>query len=193
MPNLTPSPTPAQDASLVSAIPELAGEVTPEHFAEGPLFDLLAWGVVVLLIIAITGFIWWLRRRHRVLTPPPTALQLAMQQLQQLETQLPPLRECSLQLSLIVRKFLQAGAQDPALFETHEEFSRRLGSLSAVPEECRYDTRYLLEKLADLKYAAPREQDPQQARTLIEQARTLLCRIDELQHLTPQPQQAPLP
>ena len=172
---------PDEDHTIVSAIPELAGEVDPAQFESSDTFLLLAWGIVILIALAAFAFILWLRRHHRKLPPPPTPLQIALENLQHLSEHLPSLRECSLQISLIVREYLQQRVQDSALFETHEEFSRRPDSLATVPEECRYDTRYLLEKLADLKYAGERDSDPVQARTLIEQAEALLRRIHEAQ------------
>lgn len=170
-----------EEQTIVSAIPELETEVPPTQFMGDDTFIILAWALVLLVALAAVGFILWLRRHRRKLPAPPTPLQVALEHLQRVEKALPPLKECSLQVSLIVREYLQQRAQDPALFETHEEFSKRLDSLSSVPEECRYDTRYLLEKLADMKYAGHHEQDPVQVRTIIEQARALLRRIHEAQ------------
>lgn len=166
--------------SEVNALPELHGEVDPSHFLQSDLWVPLAWGCVILVALVAAALIWWIRRRQRSAPLMPTPLETALAALRSLEEKLPPLRECSLQLSLIVRHYLQGQVQDPALFETHEEFSQRLDSLATVPRECQYDTRYLLEQLADLKYAGTHEQDPVQARTLIEQARALLTRIDQL-------------
>lgn len=178
MPMLEPS------NNLIEAIPELHGEVDPTHFLQSDLWAPLAWGCVLLTALVAAGVILWIRRSRRRAPLLPTPLESAQAALNTLEEKLPPLRECSLQISLILRHYLQGQAHDPALFETHEEFSQRLDSLTGVPKECQYDTRYLLEQLADLKYAATREQDPVQARTLIEQARALLTRIDALQAAT---------
>lgn len=171
-----------QDATpLVQAIPELENEVPAELFLQSDAFVWLAWGLVALVVIVGVVALWWVRRSKRMQPLAPTPLEIALEQLGQLEQSLPPLRECGLQVSMIMRRYLQGAMQDPSLYETHEEFSRRLDSLSAVPDECRYDTRYLLDRLADLKYAGSLEQDPVQARTLIEQARALLRRIQDIQ------------
>lgn len=170
-------PTP-ESANILEAIPELEGEVSPSLFMQGSMGMLILWCCVALIALAAAAYIWWIRRRNRTAPRAITPLESALKALQQLEEKLPPLRECSLRLSLIVRQYLQGEVQDPALFETHEEFSQRLDSLAAVPRECQYDTRYLLEKLADLKYSGNHDQDPVQAHKLIEQARALLSRID---------------
>lgn len=174
MPNIT------QNESIVNAIPELDGEADPAQFIQSDMWLALAWIIPVLIALVAIGVIWWIRRSKKAEGPAPTPLEKALSALRTLEEQLPPIRECSLQVSLIVRQYLQGQVQDPALFETHEEFSQRLDSLATVPKECQYDTRYLLERLADLKYAGSQEQNPTQARTLIEQARALLNRIDEV-------------
>lgn len=178
------TPTLPEDApALVNAIPQLESEPPAEVFAQGHA-ALIGWGAVALLVALALAVLWWVRRVKRVQPPAPTPLETALAHLSELEAQLPPLRECGLQVSLIIRQYLQGAVQDPALYETHEEFSRRMDSLAAVPEECRYDTRYLLEQLADLKYAGVREQDPEQARRIIEQATALLRRIQEIQQQT---------
>ena len=138
-------PTIPESPDLVSAIPQLEGEVDPSIFMQSDAWLLLAWGSVALMIAAGVGIIWWIRRSKRTQPHMATPLETALRALQQLEEKLPPIRECSLQISLIVRGYLQGQVQDPALYETHEEFSQRLDSLATVPKACQYDTRYLLE------------------------------------------------
>lgn len=170
-----------EPASIISAIPELESEAAAEQFLTGGEYTLLAWCGVALAALLALGVIWWIRRSKRAEAAEPSPLEVAQAQLRELGEQLPPLRECGLRVSLIIRRYLQGTVQDPALYETHEEFSRRLDALGSVPEECRYATRELLERLADLKYAGTAEQDPAQARRLIEQASALLHRIQEIQ------------
>lgn len=184
---------PDNNYNLIEAIPELEGEVEPSHFTQSSAWLPLAWGLVIATALAAAALLWWIRRVKKRAPHMPTQLEKALAALTELEQKLPPLRECSLRVSLIVRQYLQGEVQDPSLYETHEEFSQRLDSLAEVPQECQYDTRYLLEKLADLKYAGIREQDPVQARTLIEQARTLLNRIDEARLLAAVDTPNPLP
>ena len=110
-----------------------------------------------------------------------TPLQKAQGELAELESDLPPLRQCSLQISLIIRRFLQGELRDPSLFETHEEFSRRVDSLSAVPEKCQRATRNLLEKLAELKYDDTSDDSSDSSRELLREAKDLLQNINDAQ------------
>lgn len=175
-----PDPLP-EPQDLISAIPELESHPAPELFLRGQHATLALWLGVALVALAAAGVLWWVRRRARKLPPPRTPLQQALDRLHELAEQLPPLKECGLQVSLTIRRYLQGAVQDPALYETHEEFSRRIDALVAVPEACRYDTRNLLERLADLKYADTRESDPVRARALVDEAATLLRRIQDIQ------------
>ena len=77
--------------------------------------------------------------------------------------------------SLTLRDYLATAADDPALFETHEEFIARHDSLAALTEKARAAAAAGFSRLAALKYAA--EPPASTASLVIESARTLL---DEL-------------
>ena len=166
--------------NILEAIPELEKDIPVESFAVQSLGQiLLIVGVVVAVILGVVLLL--ILRRGRKLPPPPGLLDNALAALQALEQSTPPLRECSLRVSMILRTYLAGQTQDPALFETHEEFSRRMDSLSAVPAACREQTRELLESLAEYKYAGGEKQDPLQVNAMVTQARDLLHRIHETQ------------
>lgn len=61
--------------------------------------------------------------------------------------------------SLILRKYLSAAANDPALFETHEEFISRHDSLQALKPEARAAAEAGFTRLASLKYAPEIQED----------------------------------
>ncbi|MEO5716173.1 MAG: hypothetical protein ABIT37_22020 [Luteolibacter sp.] len=63
-------------------------------------------------------------------------------------------RDAAVQSSLILRKYLALAANDPALFETHEEFVSRHDSLKALNEDARRKSETGFTRLAALKYAA---------------------------------------
>jgi len=63
-------------------------------------------------------------------------------------------RDAAVQSSLILRKYLSVAADDPALFETHEEFVSRHDALKALNEDARRKSESGFARLASLKYAA---------------------------------------
>jgi len=84
-------------------------------------------------------------------------------------------RDAAVLASLALRDYLARAADDPALFETHEEFIGRHDSLAALHEQARDTAAAGFSHLASLKYAA--EPPASTAPEVIESARTLL---DEL-------------
>jgi hypothetical protein len=66
----------------------------------------------------------------------------------------PQSREAAVQCSLILRHYLSVAANDPALFETHEEFISRHDSLKALTELARAACEAGFARLASLKYSA---------------------------------------
>ncbi len=81
-------------------------------------------------------------------------------------------REAAVITSLILREYLSAAANDPALFETHEEFVSRRDSLQALTPEARNAAEAGFTRLASLKYAPGiPEADPSR---IIADARALL-------------------
>lgn len=166
--------------NILEAIPELEKDIPVESFAAQSLGQLLLIaGIVVAIIIGLVVLLIY--RRRKKLPPPPGLLDNALAALGALEQDAPPLRECSLRVSMILRTYLAGQTHDPALYETHEEFSRRMDSLATVPAACREQTRELLESLAEYKYAGGEKQDPLQVNAMVTQARDLLHRISETQ------------
>ena len=173
---------PITPTNIPDAIPELDPELPAEQFAAS---GWMWWLLAALLLIALIGsalYIYLYRRRTQTPESVTTPAQQALDALDALQADCPRLlREFSLQLSMILRRFLQGELQDPALYETHEEFSRRIDSLSAVPEPLRLPMLSLLEQLADLKYAASNAGDAAAMTDFIERARDLLCKIRDTQ------------
>lgn len=107
----------------------------------------------VLVLIAI----WFLFFRKSGVNQDPHALreqayQTAANALESLQPSYA--RDAAVQCSLILRRFLSIAAADPALFETHEEFVSRQGSLDRLIPEARAACASGFTRLASLKYAA---------------------------------------
>ncbi len=165
--------------SILQSIPELEPDI-PAETLEGSSLWLPLGIAAALLLLAAALLFWWKRRRSRS-TPAPSPADTALAAIAKLEEEQPDLRRCSLGLSLILRGFLSGRTQDPALYETHEEFSHRMDSLSGVPAECQYDTRCLLETLAEQKYAPALPDDRARVAQLMADTRALVGRIDAAQ------------
>ncbi len=185
---------PSTSTRLVDAIPELAPELPAEQFASS---NWVGWFLVALCIVLVGSglYLYLYRRRTRTEAPPVSRVQQALESIDELQAHCPPLlREFSLKLSMILRVFLQGELHDPALYETHEEFSRRIDSLAAVPESLRLPLLSLLEQLAELKYAASDASNAATADGLLARSRDILCRIRDEQEAASEaaPPAAPL-
>jgi len=84
-------------------------------------------------------------------------------------------RDAAVLASLALRDYLSRAADDPALFETHEEFIARRNSLAALDEKSRHAAAAGFSHLASLKYAA--EPPASTASEVIEHARALLHQL----------------
>ena len=62
-------------------------------------------------------------------------------------------REMATAVSIALRKYLARSLNEPALFETHEEFIGRHEVLKDLPEDVRAETEAFFGKLAGMKYA----------------------------------------
>lgn len=166
--------------NILESIPQLEDNIPAStfHAAEYGWLVALAAGILLLLII---GLLILRRLRRKAPQPPPTAEQIALRALDHLDSTTLSPKAFSLQLSLIVREFLTGETQDPALFETHEEFSRRMDALSGIPADCRNDATQLLDELARLKYTAGIAHASMPLRPMTDRARSLISRIAEAQ------------
>lgn len=170
---------PAEPIDLLNSIPELEPGISAEALENTAISPWWIAGGTAGLLLIIGGIIYYLICRRRNALPQPTAEEIAMRRLETLRGMSSDIRTCSLELSMILREYLSNKTQDPALFETHEEFSRRLDSLSAIPRDCQYATRMLLEKFAELKYAGIQHDAPQQVASLIEETQHTILSIQE--------------
>ncbi len=176
-----PAAPPAQPIDLLNSIPELEPGISAEALETGGISPWLLWGGIIVLLIIIRWGIHIIINKRRNNITPPTAEEIALQRLETLREQQPNMRACGLELSMILREYLAGKTEDPALYETHEEFSRRLDALTAIPRECQYATRMLLEKFVELKYAGRQDNAPQLVADLINETEQNILNIQEAQ------------
>lgn len=139
----------AENVSLELREPAAAEQLLP-HDVVPPL--LIGLGLLVAVVLAGLA-IRWFRRRSTTGTQSVRefAFREALAGLAQVAA--PTARSAAVQTSLILRTYLSLAAQDPALFETHEEFIARSDSLGRLTDDARAACREGFARLAALKYA----------------------------------------
>lgn len=167
--------------------------VPAEEFAPGSPTPLWIWIVVVgVLALAILAFLRW---RSSSASPSVdeqekknAAFDAARSDI--LETRKSadqkPATETAVALSLALRRYLGVAVDDPALFQTHEEFVLSADALAAIPAAGRQQTRDFFDQLAALKYA-PQGQAGDALNPLCDQSLELLNRLHMSQTQTPLP------
>ncbi len=122
--------------------------LVPDSFVE-------PWMLGVLILLALAVVVWViLKKRKREEVDPQAARRAAHAQatadLAGLANKTP--REAAVQCSLTLRKYLSVVANEPALFETHEEYVSRHAALMKFTEEARAAAGVEFARLATLKY-----------------------------------------
>lgn len=171
---------------ITSKIPELEPDLTPDNFMQTVWLTPLEWCLAASLMLALIGLIVWrlVARRRKKAVPPPTHEEIALSAIRDIEGSAISLRECCLRLSLILRTYLTGEADDPALYETHQEFNRRVDSLASLPEAEQEEMRRILEYMASVKYAEETMNDCAEVGKLCAEARELVVRIHAARRAT---------
>jgi hypothetical protein len=127
---------------------------------------------LVALVLLLIWLIRWQRRRG--LANPLIVRNLAYKEAVRALDQVaaPHARAAAVQTSMILRKYLSVAANDPALFETHEEFIARNDALNSLTEFARAACASGFERLASFKYAP--EVPALEAPAVVSEARELL-------------------
>ncbi|MEO7101191.1 MAG: hypothetical protein ABI162_17700 [Luteolibacter sp.] len=134
---------------------ELLDPPSPDALVPDPIIGF--WIVVGLILVLLVISIILIIRRKKNAAPNPLAARnaayreavSALEKMNALQS-----RDAAVQSSLILRKYLSLAANDPALFETHEEFISRHDALNALTEEARKASQSGFTRLASQKYGA---------------------------------------
>jgi len=119
-------------------------------------FSQAAWpaATVLALLVLVVCCIRWQRRRSSQTTPRSRrnhAYKEAVAALRRITAA--EGHSAAVQTSLILRRYLSLAADDPALFETHEQFIARNDALHALSESARAACTAGFARLAACKYA----------------------------------------
>lgn len=110
---------------------------------------------IVALAAAVAGVWLWLRHRRRRAASPEVLRENAFRQaraaLDAVAT--PHARAAAVQVSLILRRYLATAANDPSLYETHEEFISRANALGTLTDQARAACHDGFTRLAAIKYS----------------------------------------
>ena len=135
---------------------ELHDIADPGPLLPGIAIPLWLWIGLATIVAAGLAIIIWQMLRQRT-TPPPSDASLYLESRHALErlqesTASRSLAEVATEASLIIRHYLAGSLQEPALYETHEEFELRSDALEQLPTGARQRLAPLLHRLAECKY-----------------------------------------
>lgn len=128
-------------------------------------------GFVALALLALILFLVFARRKPSSNAVIASAYEDSRKQLEALLSAVAdhPLAHIATEASFAVRRYLAACLSEPALYETHEEFTLREDALNRLPAGSRDHLNPLLEQLATLKYS-PSQSDPATAETILKKS-----------------------
>ncbi|MEN9535148.1 MAG: hypothetical protein RIR37_421 [Verrucomicrobiota bacterium] len=133
------------------------------------------WLWIIVGAVILLAFMAWLIHQRRKNANDPTKIRRAAfnEAIAALDTvtQHDP-HDAALESSMILRKFLSITAEDPVLFETHEEFISRHNALQKIPDSTRSEITKIFSQLAAMKYS-PNDANAS-AETIISESRLLL-------------------
>ena len=131
-------------------------------------------GIFLAILLIGTYFIF---RKSQSTRLKATLLDKARQKLQKLRenTTLAP-HVVAIRISLIIRRYLAIAFEDPALFETNEEFTLRETALAQLPPDSRQPVIDHLHTLSQIKYAP--DDSAISTDVLIDAAESLLANLE---------------
>ncbi|MFK7910058.1 MAG: hypothetical protein AB8F34_05585 [Akkermansiaceae bacterium] len=163
-------------------MPEIRDITDPTEFIPEPTTPWWIWALVAFGILALIALIVLLIRKNKPKRARKTLLDKARARLEALKQEAPNLapETVATRTSMIIRLYLESAFEDPALFETDEEFTLRPNALKALHPDTRSKITDHLKQLTNLKYEPNTAQDiaNQKATGLIDEAGEILAVIE---------------
>ena len=174
--------------------PDIHDITSPEEFLLGQpsLWQSPWFWVLVITGILLMGFvIHRLTKKKTNQKKRRQLLETAIEALSALKAEIDSLKPqtSAVRISLIMRQYLEAAFEDPALFETDEELTLRPHALAQLQHHCRTAVIDHLHKLTQLKYVEAGQQGP--ILELIDQAIEVLYMIEPATAEQKSPDQKP--
>ena len=133
------------------------------------------WLWIIIGVVLVASLIFWLIRRRLKRAKDPANIREAAYKDAIAAFDAIPQNDphaAALESSMTLRKYLSITAEDPALFETHEEFVSRHDALQKIPQSTRDEVAAIFNRLAMIKYAP--DSINTNAETIIGDSRQLL-------------------
>lgn len=114
------------------------------------------WIAIGLGVVLAIAYVFFLRRNTAKPVDPKERARLAYDKAREALGDLGTLgvRDTAILVSAVIRRYLAEVLDEPALFETHEEFISRHDGLKDLPGELRLAAGEFFSQLAEVKYTA---------------------------------------
>ncbi len=168
--------------------PTLVETEAPDEFLQYGMLEF--WNdwhirIIVLIVLLIAYQIYRVKRnKKRLVAQPLSPREIALNDIAALKAANPDLKQAAVDLSLILRRYLVGETNDPALYETQQEFNRRANALITLPESMQNPTHALLDRMAALKYEP---NTPNSAPAVQELADSTVKLIEDIEAATRRP------
>lgn len=164
------------------AFPVLEEAAKPDVYLQLTFWE--EYGALVLicafvLIALVTYFVFFFGKNKKQIIYTPA--QICIQKIHALQTDKLSLKDAAVNFSLVLREYITGKTEDPTLYETQEEFNRRVNSLNALPNALHEPVRDLLDEMARLKYEPYTENNDEKVNALAERTVNLINDIEQYQ------------
>ena len=142
-------------------MPDIRDITDPTEFIPEPTTPLWIWALVAASVVTTILLICFIVRKRKTNQTRRDLLDKARAKLSELKDQSASLKPemIATRISVILRQYLEAAFEDPALFETNEEFTLRPTALERIHPDVRPQITSNLEQLSELKYEPNKDHD----------------------------------
>lgn len=171
-------------------MPDIRDIADPTPFLPEPSTPWWHWAILAFGLLIITSLIIFVFvRKNNPANRRKSLLDKARAKLKSLrkDADTTPLHTVATRASIIIRSYLEQAFEDPAIFETNEEFTLRPTALQSLPPDTRTQVTEFLQNTTTLKYS-PHQSDtaePQDSAQVIDQAENLISLLEL--HPSPKP------